>query len=78
MGDLRDWSETMELHLRSVKAELEHSGVRLCSGGGFHRRVAFFVCFSVLRFGLLYSALSMRMWGRGGGVQWIAYGRPHT
>ncbi|CAN0340384.1 unnamed protein product [Laminaria digitata] len=26
MGDLRDWSETMESHLRSVKAELEHSG----------------------------------------------------
>lgn len=28
MGDLKDWSQTMELHLRSVKAELEHSGVR--------------------------------------------------
>lgn len=53
MGDLRDWSETMELHLRSIKAELEHSGVRFCSGGDFHHRVAFSCVFAVLRFGLL-------------------------
>lgn len=27
MGDLRAWTETLELNLRSVKAELEHSKV---------------------------------------------------
>ena len=44
MGDMRDWSETMELHLRSVKAELEHSGVR-SSWLGFPRQNGVFFLF---------------------------------
>lgn len=28
LGDVRNWAETIELQLRSIKAELEHSQVR--------------------------------------------------
>jgi len=36
MGDLRTWTETVELNLRSIKAELEHSKV-LCGRRRFER-----------------------------------------